>query len=157
SARLFHRASATIYRVLGFPFPCLALFAHDNLIAPDIHRVFFQGLWRRPCDIFAVQIEMAIMTGTPYFAEIRAILDDAAKMSAGRRNGPYLSRRCINQNRWLAAKAKNLPAVRLELLWFEGQCNCPGRGLFRLGRNQVAADGIKHREGKRPGGGAKEP
>ena len=55
SARFFHRASSTIYRALGSDLPCLAPFAHNDLIASDIHGVLFQGLRRRPLNILAVQ------------------------------------------------------------------------------------------------------
>jgi hypothetical protein len=62
----------------------LSPFAHDDLIALTF-TAYSSRLRRRSCDIFTVQIEMAVMTGAPYFAEIWPVLNDTAKMSAGRR------------------------------------------------------------------------
>ena len=61
----------------------LALLTDDNLIGPDVHNKLFQRFRRRTFDIFAVQIEMAVMTGAPDLADIRAILHDTPQMSAG--------------------------------------------------------------------------
>ena len=91
-------------------------FVDDDLIASDIHNVFFQRFGRRSLDILAVQIEVTIVARTPDLADIGSVLDDARQVSAGCRESLELVVRRPDQYRRLAAETENLPAVRFHFL-----------------------------------------
>ena len=92
----------------------LAPLVDHDLIAPDVDDVLFQRFWRRPLDIFAVQVEVTIVARAPDMADIGSVLDDARQVSAGRRERLEFVIGCLDQNRRLAAETKDLAGVRLQ-------------------------------------------
>jgi len=91
-------------------------FVDDDLIASDIHNVFFQRLGRRSLDILAVQIEVTIVARTPDLADIGSVLDDARQVGTGRGECLELVVGRPDQYRRLATETENLPAVRFHFL-----------------------------------------
>ena len=135
----------------------LAPLARDDLIAPHIHNVLLERLWRRPLDIFPVQVKVAVVAGAPDLADIRTVLHDTREVGA---NGAECLKFIVgrpDQNRRLAAETENLPAVRFYFLRFNRNRHCVRRRFFDFGRDEIPAQRIGHGNEEGTGGGTQKP
>lgn len=119
-------------------------FAHHHTISTHIDSILLQRFGGWAGDVFAVQVKMAVVTGTPDMAEVSSVLDDAGEVGADGSKGSEASFRSSNQDPGLASKTKDLPRVRFYLFRLHGKSDSPCRGFFHFRRNQVLGHWIEY-------------
>src|SRR5215467_11417763 len=94
---------------------CLAIAPDENFVAAHLGFEQFQRSRRRPGNILAGQVILAVVAGAPDALQIVTVLDGAGKMRACRRHGAEFSARHPHQQSRTSPKTKNLSTIGLEL------------------------------------------